>query len=105
MHAHPSPGKNHGRLTNVEDETSEEDSKAVRSRRRRVVETFVRSLQSHGSRTWAEVDYLLAERDGQWLRAEAKATRVRTLAWTSTRRSGSSCVGCQNKMIGQYGMP
>jgi hypothetical protein len=42
---------------------------------RRVVDAFITWLQSQGWRTWTEVDYLdvLAERDGCWLRAEAKS--------------------------------
>jgi hypothetical protein len=49
--------------------------KRVGAAERRVVEAFVRWLRVEGWRTWTEVDYLdvLAERDGHWLRAEAKS--------------------------------
>ena len=41
----------------------------------RVVAAFVRWLETDGWRTWTEVDHLdvLAERDGEWLRAEVKS--------------------------------
>jgi hypothetical protein len=49
--------------------------KRIGEAERRVVDAFVAWLQSQGWRTWTEVNYLdvLAERNGQWLRAEAKS--------------------------------
>jgi hypothetical protein len=49
--------------------------KRIGEAERRVVDAFVRWLEAEGWRTWTEVDYLdvLAERDGKWIRAEAKS--------------------------------
>lgn len=49
--------------------------KRIGERERRVVDAFVTLLQPQGWRTWTEVNYLdvLAERDGRWLRGEAKS--------------------------------